>query len=108
MPLALLDDAIREYERALALCPTFVDIRAELGDTLRESGDSRGAIRELEACGRRARFVAGRLKLGLSYYAAARRDDAVTEWQAALELDPANPARAHLPRPARHRPLPQE
>ena len=35
-----------EYERALALCPTFVDIRTELGDSLRAAGDLAAAERE--------------------------------------------------------------
>ena len=46
--LALHDESVREYERALALCPTFADLRVELGKTRREMGDVAGAIRELE------------------------------------------------------------
>jgi len=91
--VALLDDAIREYERALALCPGFVDIRTDLGDTRREVGDLGGALRELELVRASSpRFVAGRLKLGLGYYAAGRREDATAEWQAVLAIDPENRA----------------
>ena len=46
--VGLYDEAVREYERALALCPTFVDIRTDLGNTRREMGDVPGAVRELE------------------------------------------------------------
>ena len=50
---------------ALALCPTFVDIRTELGNTLREMGDLTGAIRELERVRAESpRFVAGRPPAG--------------------------------------------
>jgi tetratricopeptide (TPR) repeat protein len=87
----LYEEAAREYEQALALCPTFVDIRTQLGNTLREMGDVTGAIRELERVrAENPRFVAGRLKLGLVYYAAARRDDAAAEWRAVLAADAEN------------------
>jgi tetratricopeptide (TPR) repeat protein len=89
--VALYEEAVREYERALALCPTFVDIRTELGNTRREMGDVEGAIRELEHVRAESpRFVAGRLQLGLSYYAAGRRDHAGAEWRAVLEAAPGN------------------
>ena len=69
--VSLFDEAVREYEQALALCPTFVDIRTELGTTRREMGDLPGAIRELERVrAENPKFIAGRLKLGLVYYAA--------------------------------------
>ena len=56
-------------------------------------GDLTGAIRELERVRAESpRFVAGRLKLGLVYYAAARRDDAAAEWRAVLAADPTNRA----------------
>jgi tetratricopeptide (TPR) repeat protein len=89
--VALYDEAIREYERALALCPTFVDIRTQLGDTLREMGDVAGAIGELERVrSENPKFIAGRLKLGLGYHAAGRRDEAAAEWRAVLALEPAD------------------
>ena len=46
--VGVFDEAVREYERALALCPTFADIRTELGKTLREMGELPTSIRELE------------------------------------------------------------
>jgi tetratricopeptide (TPR) repeat protein len=89
----LHEDAIHEYERALALCPAFLDIRTELGDTRREMGDVAGAIRELEHVrAENGRFVAGRIHLGLAYYAAGRRDDAAGEWRAALAEAPGHRA----------------
>jgi tetratricopeptide (TPR) repeat protein len=91
--VSLFEEAVREYEQALALCPTFVDIRTELGKTRREMGDLTGAIRELERVRAESpRFVAGRLQLGLVYYAAARRDDAANEWRAVLSADASNRA----------------
>jgi tetratricopeptide (TPR) repeat protein len=91
--VGLYDEAVLEYERALALCPTFVDIRTDLGNTRREMGDIAGAVRELEHVRAESpRFVAGRLQLGLAYHASGRRDDAAAEWRAALEIAPGNRA----------------
>jgi tetratricopeptide (TPR) repeat protein len=89
--VAVFDEAVREYQQALALCPTFVDLRTELGKTLREMGDLPGSIRELELVrAEQPRYAPGRIHLGLSYYAAGRRDVAAAEWRAVLETDATN------------------
>jgi tetratricopeptide (TPR) repeat protein len=60
-------DAVREYERALSLCPTFVDIRTRLGTTLREMGNAGAAVVEFERVkAENPRFLSARLHLGLS------------------------------------------
>jgi tetratricopeptide (TPR) repeat protein len=85
------DEAVREYERALALCPTFADLRTELGKTLREMGDLSTSIRELELVrAEQPRYAHGGVHLGLSYHAAGRHEDAAAQWRAVLEADPTN------------------
>jgi tetratricopeptide (TPR) repeat protein len=85
------DEAIREYRRALALCPAFADLRTELAKTLHEAGDLPAAIRELELVRAESpRLVPALLHLGLAYQAAGRREDAAAQWREVLQVDPAN------------------
>jgi tetratricopeptide (TPR) repeat protein len=89
--VGLYEDAVREYERALALCPKFVDIRTKLGATFREMGNIVAAVREFERVKtENPRFAGGRLHLGLSYYAQGRREEAAAEWQQVLAMAPDN------------------
>ena len=89
--VGLFEDAVREYERALALCPKFVDIRTKLGATFREMGNIVAAVREFERVkAENPKFAGGRLHLGLSYYAQGRRDEAAQEWQQVLAMAPDN------------------
>jgi tetratricopeptide (TPR) repeat protein len=89
--VGLYEDAVREYERALALCPKFVDIRTKLGTTFREMGNVAAAIREFERVkAENPKFPGGRLHLGLSYYAQGRRTEAAAEWQQVLAMAPDN------------------
>jgi tetratricopeptide (TPR) repeat protein len=89
--VGLYEDAVREYERALALCPKFVDIRTKLGTTFHEMGNVVAAVREFERVkAENPKFAGGRLHLGLSYYAQGRRDEAAAEWQEVLAMAPDN------------------
>jgi tetratricopeptide (TPR) repeat protein len=89
--VGLHEDAVREYQRALALCPKFIDIRTKLGTTYREMGDLDSAVREFEGVRSESpNFASGRLHLGLSYYAMGRRAEAAAEWEQVLALAPEN------------------
>lgn len=89
--LGLPDDAVREYERALALCPTFHDIRTRLGTTLREAGNLNAAAREFERVREdRPSYLPARLHLGLVYYGQGRNVEAMAEWQEILVIEPGN------------------
>ncbi len=87
----LYPEAIAELRRALALCPTFVDIRARLAGALRDSGRRDEAIVEYEEVVRQnPSFVPGRLNLGLCLYAAGRPSDAADQWNEVLRISPGN------------------
>jgi tetratricopeptide (TPR) repeat protein len=84
-------EAAAEYERALALCPGFVDIRARLAAAHRDSGQRERAIAEYEEVVRQnPAYVPARLSLGLVLHAAGRRDEALAQWNAVLEISPGN------------------
>jgi len=84
-----LDDAARELERAVALRPTFVDLRVRLAAVLRDAGRADAAIAQLEdACARNPRYVEAHVQLGLAALAAGRRDAARRAFQDALDLEP--------------------
>ncbi len=89
--LGRYDEAIEEYEKALALGPRFADIRTRLGITLREANDLKGSIRELRrACKDQPKFLDARIQLGVSLYANGKPQEARKEWQAVLKKDPEN------------------
>jgi tetratricopeptide (TPR) repeat protein len=87
--LGLLAHAIDEYRKALALCPTFADLRTRLGNVLRDSGQ----LEEAEATYREAiasnpRFLPPRVQLGVARFSRGDRAGAEAAWQQALEIDP--------------------
>jgi tetratricopeptide (TPR) repeat protein len=87
--LGLFAEAVREYEKAMALCPTFHDIRTRLGITLREMGNLEAAAREFERVRHDSpKYVLARLHLGLTYFALGRRVNALSEWQQILTIEP--------------------
>lgn len=84
-------DAVREYEKALTLCPTFHDIRTRLGATLRDMGSLTAAAREFERVRHdNPKYIPARVQLGLTYFGLHRRADALSEWQQILSLEPGN------------------
>jgi Tfp pilus assembly protein PilF len=82
-------EAIEEYRRALARCPTFHDIRHRLGITLREAGLPAQAAEEFQRILRaHPGLLESQIQLGLTYYSIGRTPEAIREWSAVLEKDP--------------------
>jgi tetratricopeptide (TPR) repeat protein len=89
--LGMLDDAAREYRKALDLCPGFVDIRTRLGSTLRDLGDKEAAVAEYQAVKQQQpKYIPARVNLGVTLYSMGRMDDARREWESVLSDEPAN------------------
>lgn len=84
-------EAIAERERALDLCPEFVDIRSQLAAIHHATGNLKAAAREYERVKKEnPRLVSPRLRLGLTYLALDRKADAAREWRAAAAIEPKN------------------
>lgn len=87
----LLDHAVREFKKALAVCPTFVDIRTKLANTLRDSGKIDAALDEYEGlCEASPDYAPARIHYGVTLWRADRILEAREQWQTALKLDPDN------------------
>src|SRR5690606_6157491 len=71
--LSMANEAVREFQRARDLCPTFVDLRNRLGNVLREMGDAHAAAAEYETVKQqRPDYLPARMALGLALYAQGR------------------------------------
>ncbi len=85
----LAREAAEEYDKALALCPDFVDIRMELAHALAEAGDVERAIDQMEAVlARRPGFEPALLHLGLLLHRAGDVAAAKTAFSQVLDVHP--------------------
>ncbi len=86
-----LDDAVREYEKALALSPAFVDIRTKLGNVLRDMGRASEALAHYQQVKEeKPDYLPARLALGVTLFSLKRKEEAVAEWQECVSLAPAD------------------
>jgi tetratricopeptide (TPR) repeat protein len=89
--VGLLDHAVKEYRKALRVCPTFVDIRTKLATTLRDQGRVAEALDELVAIRESAPdFLMARVHLGVTLWRAGRVVEARKEWEHVLSVDANN------------------
>ena len=89
--LAMFDEAVREYSKALDLCPDFADLRVRLGNVYRDMGMVHAAVAEFEHAKKiRPDFIPARIHLGVTMFSLGRRDAALVEWQEVLKIDPTN------------------
>ena len=90
------DEAIAEYRRALALRPTFIDLRLKLAQALRDAGRAEDALREFKAIlAQNADYLPARLNLGLTLFSVGDATGAVSALDAVL-VDHPDHARARI------------
>lgn len=96
--LGMVREAAAEFEKAVALCPEFADLRTRLGALLYEQGDVVAARRQYEAAvTARPSFHPARLQLGVALLAQGDDDGAEREWRRVLESEPEDArAKMHL------------
>jgi tetratricopeptide (TPR) repeat protein len=84
-------EAILEYEKAVALCPQFADLRTRLGTLLRELNDLPRAREQYEAAVQaRPSYVPARIQLGVTLLSLGESAAAGEQWQKVLEIEPEN------------------
>jgi len=89
-------EAILEYEKAVALCPHFADLRTKLGTLFRELNELPRAREQYEAAVQaRPTFVPARIQLGVTLLSLGEVPAAEDQWRKVLETDPEN-ARAKM------------
>jgi tetratricopeptide (TPR) repeat protein len=87
----LVREAIAEYEKSVALCPQFADLRTRLGSLLREVNDLPRAREQYEAAvDARPTYVPARIQLGVTLLAMGDSDAAAEQWRRVLEIEPDN------------------
>lgn len=91
-------EAANQYQRALDVRPTFLDIRTKLATALVELGQVEQAKKELEEIvEQNPAFTSARLRLGVVLNRLGRTSDAVREWRRCAEETPHDMrARAYL------------
>jgi tetratricopeptide (TPR) repeat protein len=83
--------AIEQFQRALELCPDFVDIRLKLGMSLRDSGQLEDAVAQFrKALEIHPTYVAARVQLGFCLLKLGRQLEAKDEFEAVLASAPEN------------------
>ena len=95
---SLLADAVRELERALYICPSFVDVRTKLGDVLRDMGRPKAAIEQYEiALRHKPDYLDAQIALGVALFSTGKNKEASAILKAALAENPESKrAKAYL------------
>ena len=87
--LGIYKEAVDEYKKAIALRPTFVDIKDKLGVVYRDMRDYSKAVKELEeAITINPEYTPVRITLGITYYVMGQIEKAKAEWLKVLHKNP--------------------
>jgi len=81
--------AIAEYQRALDLCPEFVDIRLKLANAYMDGGNLEMALEQLRhILHSQPDYLPGRVRYGLALYSLGRTEEAKVAWEYVLQKNP--------------------
>jgi tetratricopeptide (TPR) repeat protein len=87
----LIREAVREYEKAVGLCPHFADLQTKLGTLLRELNDLVSARKAYEAAIQaKPNYVPARLQLGVTLLSLGEPSAAEEHWKHVISLEPEN------------------
>ena len=87
--LGFYKEAVDEYKKAIALRPTFADIKNQLGVVYRDMRDYSKSVRELEeAININPEYIPARINLGITYYTMGHIEKAKAEWMKVLHKNP--------------------
>ena len=91
-------EAIHEYEKAVDLCPDFVDVQTKLATCWRESGNLKKSLQVFGKNQSRAgKYAPFWIALGVTHYANGKNGEAKKSWNKALKIEPRNKvARGYL------------
>jgi len=85
----MISEAVHELERAVALCPTFADLRTKLAMVYRDLGQKDRAREQLESAKlANPNYVQARVLLGVSLLSSGEYLAAAGEFEAVLSRDP--------------------
>ncbi len=83
--------AIEEFEKAVDLCPWYIDVQTKLATCYREHGKADRALKIFTKHKSKAsRYAPFWIALGVTYYARDKRQDAKKAWAKALKIDSKN------------------
>lgn len=90
--VGLYKEAINEYGLALALAPTYHDIRTKMGICLRELGKKPEALKEfLKIVKDKPGYADANLQLGITYFSMNKKKEAKLAWTKLAKTAPQHP-----------------
>jgi Tfp pilus assembly protein PilF len=89
--VGMMPEAIIELEKAVQLCPTFVDLRTRLGVLYKDNGDLARAREHFETAKNiNPKYLQARVQLGVLLLSGGSTAQAAEEFKAVLAEDPDN------------------
>lgn len=95
--LGLFSDAIAEYEKAVKMAPTFMDIRLKQALCERELGHKEKALSCLLSITKeKPQYLEAKIELGITYNGLGKKTEALKVWNEVAQKNPTHPLVALL------------